>query len=179
MKTYHWILLVLTALIGWIIWAISTIPIMTINGVPVDLEYDVLQEELLAQPHAEANAEGAPIVYMGDYKFALDRSWASVMLKSIDSLSRQEYQAVIDLIANEYKLKPILKGRDSFCKLYNKERDLIRDYNQNTEAFSSIIGIATDYGDGVLFEIDKHNYIFVGYTSNWYANHVHICYYVF
>ena len=179
LKFYHWTLLGVGVLIGWVIWAIATTPFMTINGVYVNVEYNVLKKELLARPNVEASAEGAPIVYMGDYKFALDRRLASVMLKSIDSLSLQEYQAVIDLIANEYKLKPILKGRDSFCKLYNKERDLIRDYNQNTEAFSSIIGIATDYGDGVLFEIDKHNYIFVGYTSNWYANHVHICYYVF
>lgn len=179
MKIYHWILLCLIALVAWAIWGIASIPIMTINGVPVDLEYDVLQKELLAQPHAEANAEGAPIVYMGDYNFVLDRTWSSVILKSVDSLSCKDFQEVVHYIANEYKVKPIIEGRASFCSLYNREHERISEYNLNTEALLTIIGIATDYGDGALFEIDKNNYIFVGYTSNWYVNHVHICYYVF
>ena len=184
LKFYHWTLLGVGVLIGWIIWAIATTPFRTINGVYVNVEYDVLKKELLARPNVEASAEGAPIVYMGDYKFVLDRTWSSVILKSVDSLSCKDFQEVVDYIANEYKVKPIVEGRASFCSLYNKERDRIRNYNQNTEAFLTIIGIATDYPYGVLFEIDKYNYIFVGYTSDstlpcWHTNHVHICYYVF
>ena len=183
LKFYHYILLGVGALIGWVIWAIASTPIMTINGVPVDVEYDALKKELLALPNAKASAEGAPIVYMGDYKFVLDRTWSSVILKSVDSLSCKDFQEVVAHIAKDYKIKPIIEGRYSFCKLY-KERDRIREYNQNAEAFLTIIGIATDYPYGVLFEIDKYNYIFVGYTSDstlpcWYSNHVHICYYVF
>ena len=48
MKFYHWILLALTVLIAWVIWAIATTPFMTINGVYVNVEYDVLKKELLA-----------------------------------------------------------------------------------------------------------------------------------
>ena len=184
LKFYHWILLGVGALIGWVIWAIATTPIMTINGVPVDVEYDVLQKEFLAQPYAEANAEGAPVVYMGNYKFVLNRNWSSIFLKSVDSLSSKDFQKVVAHISNDYKIKPIIEGRDSFFKLYNRERDRIREYNQNAEAFLTVIGIAIDYPYGVLFEIDKYNYIFVGYTSDstlpcWHTNHVHICYYVF
>jgi hypothetical protein len=178
LKIYHWMLLCLIALIAWALWAIASTPIMTINGVPVDVEYDALKKELLALPNAKANAEGIPVVYMGDYQFVLDKSWSSIMLKSIDSLLHQDYQEVVGYLAKDYKVKPIIEGRDSFIRLYNRERNYISEYNQNTEAFLSIIGIATDYADGALFEIDKYNYILVGYTSNWHTHHVHIYYYL-
>jgi hypothetical protein len=47
LKFYHWILLGVGALIGRVIWAIATTPIMTINGLYVNIEYDALKKELM------------------------------------------------------------------------------------------------------------------------------------
>lgn len=182
MKVYHWILLLLAVLIGWFIWVAATTPFMTINGVRVydggRDGYDYLKEELLNQPNIELYEEDTPIVPIGDYKFILSKSPFSIKLSSIDSLSHQDYLKVVEFIAKDYGVEPILEGRESFFRLYNRERERMSEYNQNRRAFSDIIGVATDYGDGALFEIDKNNYIFVGYTSNWHTYRVHILYYV-
>lgn len=53
LKFYHWTLLGVGVLIGWVIWAIATTPFMTINGVYVNVEYNVLKKELLARPNVE------------------------------------------------------------------------------------------------------------------------------
>lgn len=176
-KVYHWILLLLAILIGWFIWVVATTPFMTINGVQVYDGYDSLKEELLNQPNIELYDEETPIVPIGDYKFILSKSPFSIKLESKDSLSHQDYLNVVECISRDYKVKPILEGRETFFRLHNRETDRICEYNPH-EFFRKIIGNATDYGNGALFEIDKYNYIFVGYTSNWQTYRVHILYYV-
>jgi hypothetical protein len=178
MKVYHWILLLLTALIVWGIWVVATTPFMTVNGISVYDGYDYLKKELLNQPNIELYDEDTPIVPMGDYKFILSQNPFSIKLESIDSLSHQDYLNVVEFIAKDYRVEPILEGHESFFRLYNRERERISEYNQNWRAFSDIIGVATDYGDGALFELDKYNYIFIGYTSNYHTDQVHILYYV-
>ena len=176
MKVYHWILLLLAVLIGCFVW-VFTGPFMTINAVPVYDGYDSIKEQLLNQPNVELYDDETPIILIGDYKFILSRNPYSIMLRSIDSLSHQDYLNVVECIAREYKVKPILEGRESFISLHNGETNRISDYNPN-ESFRQIIGVATDYENGALFELDKFNYIFVGYTSNWQTYRVHILYYV-
>ena len=176
MKVYHWILLLLAVLISCFVW-FFTGPFMTINGVPVYDGYDSIKEELLNHPNVELYDEDTPIVSIGDYKFILSRNPYSIMLRSIDSLSHQDYLNVVECIATDYKLKPILEGRETFFRLYNRETSRISDYNPH-EYFRQIIGIATDYKNGALFELDKFNYIFVGYNTYGYTYQVHILYYV-
>lgn len=175
MKVYHWILFLLAVLIGWLVWV--TRPMMTIKNLPVDYGYDYLKKELLNQPNVELYNEDTPVVPIGDYKFILSRVPYSIMLRSKDSLSHQDYLNVVECISRDYKVKPILEGRETFFRLYNRETDRICEYNPH-EFFRKIIGNAIDYGNGALFEIDKYNYIFVGYTSNWQTYRVHILYYV-
>ena len=95
LKFYHWTLLGVGVLIGWVIWAIATTPFMTINGVYVNVEYDVLKKELLARPNVEASAEGAPVIYMGNY-----------------------VKTFVDLCIEHYGKKPIIYSSEWFYKHY-------------------------------------------------------------
>lgn len=72
MKVYHWILLLLAVLIGWLVWVAR--PMMTIKNLPVDYGYDYLKKELLNQPNVELYNEDTPVVPIGDYKFILSRA---------------------------------------------------------------------------------------------------------
>lgn len=177
MKTYHFLLIFLAIAIGVVVWIMNT-PLMTINGVRVDLGYETIRQELMEQPGCELYDGDTPIIYVGSHDFILTPCYAAVMLRSIDSLSLADFNKIVTHYTNEYNTTPLIEGRDNFMQLESKGSDQLFDYNSNTHAFYKIIAQATDYGEGALFEIDKYNYIFVGYTSNWNTYHVHVLYYV-
>ena len=178
MKVYHWILFGLLAFISIVIWVTIYTPVMKINGVDIHNGYDTLKKKLIVQG-CELHNEDKPIVSIEGYKFYLHDVQTPIVIRSIDSLSLADYNNILTYYTKEYNTSPLIEGRDKFMQLESKGSEQLFDYNSNIHAFYKIIAHATDYGEGALFEIDRNNYIFVGYTSNWYVNHVHICYYVF
>ena len=165
-------------LTGCAIWLVSTTFLMKINGVHVANGYEFVKQELLEQPGIKLHDEDTPIIPIGSYDFVLSRFYgATLMLRSVDSLSYDGYESVVNYYAKEYGVEPIIEGHDNFFNLYNRDKHRLSEINANHD-FVYIIGDATDYGEGALFEINKYNYIFVGYTSNWNTYHVHVLYYV-
>ena len=177
MKVYHWIFFGLLIFIGIVIWVAITTPVMKINGVGVHNGYETLRSDLIAQG-CELYDENSPIIPIEGYKFYLHEMQMPIVIRSIDSLSLADFNKIVTHYTNEYNTTPLIEGRDKFMRLESKGSDQLFDYNSNTHAFYKIIAQATDYGEGALFEIDKYNYIFVGYTSNWNTYHVHVLYYV-
>ena len=177
MKVYHWIFFGLLMFIGIVIWVAIITPVMKINGVGIHNGYETLKSDLIAQG-CELYDGDTPIIHVGSHDFILTPCYAAVILRSIDSLSLADFNKIVTHYTNEYNTTPLIEGRDKFMQLESNGSDQLFDYNSNTHAFYKIIAQATDYGEGALFEIDKYNYIFVGYTSNWNTYHVHVLYYV-
>ena len=178
MKYLRWLLIIPVLLIAIIIWFIATTTLMKINDVWVGYGYETVKQELMKQTGVKLHDEDTPIIPIGSYDFVLSPCYgATIMLRSIDSLSYEGYKSVVDHYSEEYDIEPIIEGHDNFFHICNRERNRISEINSNHD-FVYIIGDATDYGEGALFEIDKYNYIFVGYTSNWNTYHVHVLYYV-
>ena len=173
MKLYHWLIITIITLL----WFACSNPKMQINGVDVNVSYEILKHELISQG-CELYNEDAPVIPIDSYKFILKRSPQAIMLTSIASLSLADYNNVIAHYSREYVVNPIIEGRESFFNLYNREPHRMSEFNIKEEAFKRIINIATDYAEGALLEIDKDNYIFIGYTSNWHSSRVHVLYYV-
>jgi hypothetical protein len=166
-------------LVSGVVWFMATVFSMKINGVPVIHGYETLKQELIQKPGVKLYDEETPIIPIGSYDFTLSPFYggATIMLRSIDSLSYEGYESIVKYYAKEYGIEPIIEGHDNFFNLYNRECDRISKINPIHD-FVYIIGDATDYGEGALFEINQCNYIFVGYTSNWNTYHVHVLYYV-
>ena len=177
MKVYHWILFGLLAFIGIVIWVTISTPMMKINGVGVHNGYETLKSELIAQG-CELYDEDTPIILIEGHKFYLHEVQIPIVIRSIDSLSLADFNKIVAHYTKEYNTTPLIERRDNFMQLESKGSEQLFDYNSNIHAFYKIIALATDYGEGALFEIDKYNYIFVGYTSNWHTNRVHVLYYV-
>ena len=177
MKRYHWLLLLNVTIITLLLTGCSNHK-MKINGVDIRNGYETVKQELIAQGR-ELHNEDSPIVAIGAYDFVLSPNHrVNILLRSIDSLSYEGYKHIVNHYSEEYGVTPIIEGRDKFMQLESKGSDQLFDYNSNTHAFYKIIAQVTDYGEGALFEIDKYNYIFVGYTSNWNTYHVHVLYFV-
>ena len=172
------LLLPILLLVSGVVWLLATTFFMKISGVPVIHGYETIKQELMQNPGVKLYDEDTPIIPISSYDFNLSPCYgATIMLRSVDSLSYEGYESVVSHYAKKYREKPIIEGHDNFFNLYNKNQHLLSEINANPE-FVYIVGDATDYGEGALFEIDKNNYIFVGYTSNWNTYHVHVLYYV-
>ena len=178
MKRYHWLLLLNVTIITLLLTGCSNHK-MKINGVDIRNGYETVKQELMKQPGVKLHDEDTPIVPIGSYDFALLPSYGdNILMRSTDSLSYEGFKSIVNHYSEEYGIEPIIEGRDKFMQLESKGSDQLFDYNSNTHAFYKIIAQATDYGDGALFEIDKYNYIFVVYTSNWRSYHVNILFFV-
>ena len=129
-------------------------------------EWTTISKKLSNQTNYEITDDGTEYAIIEKYKFILRNFGNHLELRTPQNsvLYYSDYEAISNILRTSFG-NPIIEGpRDnSFCPIYNTNK--WENYNHDYR-FHMVVGRATDYFEGKLFEENKNSYILIGFNDD-------------